>query len=133
MSKASLKINYTGCPDKKHLNIFWYCLLEGYLLFPTVPRNAGSVMSVNEHKHFKDMLTIWLCTKMLRLRLVPSLWYLQTFFPNSWFYWNQTTGKLVGKHVSNLLQATSSIPFSHSENSALLWATSWSVLTFQIC
>ena len=24
----------------------------------TVPRNVGSVMSVNDHKHFKDRLTI---------------------------------------------------------------------------
>ncbi len=85
---------YKVCPNKKesgtnmpvslkldkHLNIFAYYLLEGYLLFPTVPRNAGSVMSVNEHEHFKDRLTSWLCTKMLRIRLVPSLWYLQTFF-----------------------------------------------------
>ena len=63
---------YTGCPNKKetgtnmpisrkldrHLNNFGYYLLEGYLLFPTVPRNVGSVMSVNEHEHFKDRLTI---------------------------------------------------------------------------
>ncbi len=58
---------YTGCRNKKetgtnmlvslkldkHLNIFVHYLLEGYLLFPTVPRNVGSVMS-----HFKDRLTI---------------------------------------------------------------------------
>ena len=63
---------YTGCPNKKetgknmpvsltldmHLNIFGHYLLEGYLLFPTVPRNVGSAMSVNEHEHFKDRLTI---------------------------------------------------------------------------
>ncbi len=42
----------------KHLNILGHYLLEGYLLFPTVPRNVGSVMSVNEHEHFKDKLTI---------------------------------------------------------------------------
>ena len=41
----------------KHLNNFGYYLLEGYLLFPTVPRNAGSVTSVNKHEHFKDRLT----------------------------------------------------------------------------
>ncbi len=84
----------TGCPNKKetgtnmpvslkldkHLNIFGHRLLESYLLFPTVPRNVGSVMSVNEHEHFKDRLTIWVCTKMLKLRLAPSLWYFQTFF-----------------------------------------------------
>ncbi len=65
-------ISFTGCPNKKetgtnmpvsnkfdkHLNHFGYYLLEGYLLFPTVPRNVGSVMSVNEHEHFKDTLTI---------------------------------------------------------------------------
>ncbi len=63
---------YTGCPNKKetgtnmpvslkldkHLNIFVHYLLEGYLLFPMVPRNVGSVMSVNEHEHLKDRLTI---------------------------------------------------------------------------
>ncbi len=63
---------YTGCPNKKetgtnmsvslkldkHLNNFGHHLLEGYLLFPTVPRNAGSVMSVNEHEDFKNRLTI---------------------------------------------------------------------------
>ncbi len=37
----------------KRLNIFGH-LFEGYLLFPTVPRNVGSVTSVNEHEHFKD-------------------------------------------------------------------------------
>ncbi len=84
----------TGCHNKKEtginmpvslkldklLNIFAHYLLEGYLLFPTVPRNVGSVLSVNEHEHFKDRLKIWICTKMLRLRLVPSLQYLRTFF-----------------------------------------------------
>ncbi len=54
---------YTGCLNKKetgtnHLNRFGYYLLEGYLLFTTVPRNVVSVMSVNEHEHFKDRLTI---------------------------------------------------------------------------
>ena len=36
------------------LNNFWYYLFEGYLLFPTVPRNVhvGSITSVDEHKHF---------------------------------------------------------------------------------
>ena len=59
----------------KHLNNFGHYLLEGYLLFPTVPRNVGSitsvnenehfnkknvgsVMSVNEYEHFRDRLTI---------------------------------------------------------------------------
>ncbi len=42
----------------KHLNIFGHYLLEGYLLFSMVPRNVGSVMSVNEHENFKDRLTI---------------------------------------------------------------------------
>ena len=42
----------------KHLNNFGYYLFEGYLLFPTVPRNVGSVMSVNENEHFKNRLTI---------------------------------------------------------------------------
>ena len=89
----------------KHLNNFGCYLLRGYLLFSTVPRNVGSIsvndMSVNEHKHFKESLTIWICTKILRLRLN---WYLWTFFP---------------KPVCNLLQANSSIPFSHNENSLL--------------
>ena len=65
-------MNYTGCPNKKetgtnmpvsleldkHLNNFGYYLLEGYLFFPTVPKNVGSVMSVNENEHFKNRLTI---------------------------------------------------------------------------
>ncbi len=34
---------------EKHLNIFGHYLLEGYLFFPMVPRNVGSIMSVNEH------------------------------------------------------------------------------------
>ena len=42
----------------KHLNHFGYFLLEGYLLFLTVPRNVGSVMSVNENEHLKNSLTI---------------------------------------------------------------------------
>ena len=41
----------------KHLNNFGY-LLESYLLFPMVPRNVGSIMSVTEHEHFTEMLTI---------------------------------------------------------------------------
>ncbi len=39
--------------------------------------------------------------------------------PNSWFYWNRTTRKSLGKPVSNLQQGTCSIPFSYSENSLL--------------
>ncbi len=49
---VSLKLN-------KHLNNFGYYLSEGYLLFPTVPRNLGSVMSVNENEHFKNRLTLY--------------------------------------------------------------------------
>ncbi len=51
----------TGCPNKKetrinmpitleldkHLNILGHYLLEGYLLFPTVPRNVGSVINTS--------------------------------------------------------------------------------------
>ena len=72
MTKPRSNIIYTGCLNKKetgtnmpvslkldkHLNILGHYLLEGYLLFPTVPRNVSSVMSVNEHEHFKDRLTI---------------------------------------------------------------------------
>ncbi len=43
--------------------------------------------------------------------------YLPDIFGCSWFYWNRITRKSVGTPVSNLLQAISSIPFSHSENS----------------
>ncbi len=100
----------------KHLNNFGYYLLEGYLLFPTVPRNVGSVMSVNKNKLFKNRLTIRLCTKMLRLRVVPSLWYLRTFFKIVDFTGTGTTRKSVGKSVSNLLQATCLIPFSDRKN-----------------
>ena len=49
------------------INLGRYYLLEGYLLFPTVPRNVGFVMSVNENDHLKNRLTIWLSNKMLRL------------------------------------------------------------------
>ncbi len=111
------------CPFLLNLTSIWIHLciicLEGSLLFPMVPRYVGSVMSVNKNEHFKNRFTIWLCTKMLSLRMVPSLWYLPTLFPNSWFCWNQTTRKLVRKPVYNLLQATCSIPFSHSEKSLL--------------
>ena len=55
--------SYTGCLNKKetgtnmpvslkldkHLNNFEH---------PMVPKNIGSVMSVNEHQHSKDRLTI---------------------------------------------------------------------------
>ncbi len=64
----------------KHFSKFGYYLLEGYLFFPKLPRNVGSVKSVNESEHFKNRLTTWLCTKMFRLRVVPSLWYLRPFF-----------------------------------------------------
>ena len=46
-----------------HLNNLGYYLLEGYLLFPTIPRNVGSITSVNGHEHFNKRLTNWLCTK----------------------------------------------------------------------
>ena len=42
----------------KHFNNLGYYLLEGYLFFPTVPRNAGFIKSVNEHEHFNKRLTI---------------------------------------------------------------------------
>ena len=62
---------YTGCPNKKesgtnmpvslkldkHLNSCGYYLLEGYLLFTTVPRNVDSITSVNEQEHFNKRLT----------------------------------------------------------------------------
>ncbi len=60
-----MAVTYTLCLNKKetgtnmaillkldkHLNNFGYYLLEGYLLFPTVPRNVGSITSVNENEH----------------------------------------------------------------------------------
>ena len=63
---------HTGCLDKnetgtnipislkldKHLNNIGYYLIEGYHLFPMVPRNVGSVMSVNKNEHLKNRLTI---------------------------------------------------------------------------
>ena len=118
----------------KHLNNLGYYLLEGYLLFPTVPRNVGSVMSVNEHEHFKDRLTIWLCTKMLRLRVVPSLWwYLLTLSPNNWFYWNREDQEIGGQ---TYFQPPASYLFdiiqSQWKLALLLWATSWNVLAVQI-
>ena len=99
--------DYTGCPKKKetgqtcpfllNLTSIWIHLciicLEGYLLFPMVPRYVGSVMSVNKNKLFKNRLTIWLCTKMLKLRVVPSLLYLQTFFQIADFTGIGTTRK----------------------------------------
>ncbi len=122
----------------KHLNIFGYYLLEGYLLFPTLPRNVGSVMSVNEHEHFKNRLTIWVCTKMLRLRLVHSLWYLRTFFQIVDF---TGTGR-PGNWWANLFPTFCKLPVtgnlfdtiqSQWKFSAFLWATSWSALAVQIC
>ncbi len=117
---------YTGCLNKKesgtnmpvslkldkHLNNFAYYLLEGYLLFPTVPRNVGSVMIVNEHEHFKDRMTIWVCTKMLRLRLVPSLWHLRTFSQIVDF----TGTRRPGNWWANLFPNFCKLPVSHSEN-----------------
>ncbi len=69
---TTVRVAYTGCLNKKetwtnepislkldkHLSSFGYCLLDGYPVFPTVPRNVGSVMSVNENEHFKNRLTI---------------------------------------------------------------------------
>ncbi len=49
---VSLKID-------KYLNNLGYYLLEDYLLFPTVPRKLGSVMSVNENEYFKNRLTLY--------------------------------------------------------------------------
>ena len=46
-----------------------YYLLEGYLPFPAVPRNGGSITSVNKHEHFYKRLTIWLCTKSFKLSI----------------------------------------------------------------
>ncbi len=42
----------------RHLNNFGWYLLEGYLLFPMVPRNVGSITSVNKHEHFNKRLSI---------------------------------------------------------------------------
>ncbi len=76
---ATYAVN-TECPNKnetgtnmpislkldRHLNNFGYYLLEGYLFFPTVPRNVGSITSVNEHGHLNKRLTIWLSTKSFK-------------------------------------------------------------------
>ncbi len=118
----------------KHLNIFGHYLLEGYLLFPTVPRNVGSVTSVNEHEHVRDRLTIWVCTKMLRLRLVPSLWYLVTFFQIVDF---TLTGR-PGNWWANLFPTSCKLPVRYHSVPvktlcSFLWATSWSMLAVQIC
>ena len=78
--------------------------------------NIPISLKLNKHLNY---FRYWLCTKMLRLRLVPSLWDLRTFFQIVDFYWNRTTTKSVSKLVSNLLQATCSIQFRHSENSLL--------------
>ncbi len=68
------------------LNNFGYYLWEGYLLFPTVPRNVGSVLSVNEHKHFKEKSTI--CTKSFTFSAYQcygmTLWCC-IIFVASWF------------------------------------------------
>ncbi len=53
----------------KYFNNFGYYLLGGYLLFPTVPRNVGSITSVNENEHFNKRLTIWLCTKSFQFSI----------------------------------------------------------------
>ena len=93
----------------KHLNNYGYYLLEGYLLFPTVPRNVCSVMSVNENEHFKNRLTIWLCTKMWRLKLVASLWYLRTFFQIVYF---TATGR-PGNRWTNLFPNSCKLPVQY--------------------
>ncbi len=73
-------------------------------------------MSVNEHEHFKDMLTIWLCWGYGAGCRLPGIY--GHFFLNSLFYWNRTTRKSVGKPVSNLLlQAIPVYSVTHSENS----------------
>ena len=65
--KKQAEKGYTMCLNKKetrtnmpvsqkvdkHLHNFGYYLLEDYALFPTAPRNVGSIMSVNEHNHLK--------------------------------------------------------------------------------
>ncbi len=50
-----------GNRDKQaHFSGTWQAILgiiclEGYLLFPTVPKNVGSVMLVNENEHEKQV------------------------------------------------------------------------------
>ncbi len=91
-------------------------------------------MSVKGNEHFKNRLTIWLCTKMLRLRLVPSLWCLRTFFQIV----NFTGNGRPGNRWANLFSTSCNCYLfdtiqSQWKLSALLWATSWSVLAVQIC
>ena len=105
----------------KHLNHFGYYLLAGYLLSPTVP----TVMSVNENDHFKNRFTFWLCTKMLKLRVIPSLWYLQTFFQIVDFTRTRDEQEIGGQTcfqppASNLFETIQ----SQWKLSGLLWATS---------
>ena len=106
------------CPFLLTLPSIWIILgilWEGYFLFPMV--------SVNEH--FKNRLTIWLCTKMLSLRLVPSLWHLRTFSKQLIFL--EPDVQEISGQTCFQPPATCSIPFSHSENS-LLFCELWSVL-----
>ncbi len=58
----SLKLN-------KHLNNIGHCLLEDYFFFPTVPRNAGLITSV-EHEYINNRLTIWLCTTSFKFSII---------------------------------------------------------------
>ncbi len=72
----------------KHLKYFEYYLLEGYLLFPTVPRNVGSITSVNEHKHLNfvpNTKTLWWCSGcnlLMCFPRFPDLWY------RCFFWWH---------------------------------------------
>ena len=99
-----------------------YYLLGGYLFFPNVPRNVGSVMSVMNTSTFEDRLTIWPNVEVPSSAVFPVF---TDIFPNSWFYWNRTTrnwwANLFSTSCKLLLQATLSIPFSHQcENSLLI-------------
>ena len=71
--------------------------------------NVGSVMPVNENEHFKNRLTIWLCTKNVEVNTGAFSVVFTDIVPNtsSWFYWDgRRDQEIGGKPVSNLLQAT---------------------------
>ncbi len=105
----------------------WHHLLEGYLLFPTatIPRNVGSITSVNEHEHFNKKLTIWLCTKSFQLPMLgynfavmywlcpvlssfPDLWYRCFVWWHCTFVWMTDHGESITMdshvHQTNFLK-----------------------------
>ena len=133
---ANTSLHYnTGCLNKKetgtnmpvslkldkHLNNF------GYYLF------RGQLSNCTKKCRFCHVKMLRLNVKMLRLRVVHFLWYLRTF--SQLVDFTGTGGP--GNRWANQFPPTASYMLDTIQSqwrlSALLWATSCSVLTVQIC